>query len=217
MQTNETPEVIIIDRGLVKSGTKIHGLNPALLIEKILREKIQDLVYWTLIASKLSFFELLEACVDDIGVVGIYSNDDKTKVSNFVTLLFRLIQLSDEINDQIIEWLIVGDHGFKYLTVLFMVFARIIWEDSTKIWKVLESKLSDYRKIRIFDNNNKVKISYIDEIADMLLNNNNSFLGLTLPRLVNRWILEDLGKLEERESLIMDEFENEIDNLENLD
>lgn len=202
---------IIVDRGLAKGGLRIHGVNPALLVGKILREKIQDGHYWYMKGMGLGFYGLLDECRLNVHIVGTYLNVAKTKVCKFITLLFRLLQQDKIIPFDVVEWLIIGDHGYKYLTVLFMVYARLVWEDNVQLYKVLESKYSDYRRIRII-NNGVVKLTYIDEIADMLLNTQeNDFCGMTLPRLINRWVLEDSGKLEERESELMDEFEDELD------
>lgn len=199
---------IIIDRGLARSGIKIHGVNPALLIEKILREKIQDSHYWHIKVSNLEFFELLDECVNGIQLIGTYSTNSKTKVCKFIVLLFKLLQF-DKIDIEIVKWIISGDHGFKYLTVLFMLYARIIWEDSILIWNTLELKLNDYRKIRIINSFGIVTISHIDEIADLLLEND-KFIDMALPRISNRWVLEERMDIGERESELMDEFEDEI-------
>jgi pre-mRNA-splicing factor 38A len=211
MDTDAKREVIVVDRGLARTKKKVHGVNPALLFEKILREKIQDAQYWFLKASRLEFYDILKECVDNVVVIGTYLNASKSKICMFIALLFRLIQLDITISDDIVEWIIIGDHGYKYLTVLFMIYARLMWEDNVKLWTLLESKLKDYRKIRILENG-VVRITYIDEISDDLLINN-KFIDMTLPRIVNRWVLEDSGALEERESELMDEFEEEINAL----
>lgn len=206
-------QTIIIDRGLTQSGLKIHGINPIFLIEKILREKIQDSNYWHITASKLNFYQLIDECVENVNLIGTYLNNSKTKISKFITLLFRLLQFKI-IDFEIIKWIIIGDHGFKYLTVLFMLYARLIWENSIEIWKVFELKFNDFRKIRIINENGIIVITHIDEIVDSLLEND-KFIDMTLPRLVNRWILEDKMELQERESDLMDEFEDEINQDDN--
>lgn len=203
--------VLIIDRGLARSGIKVHGVNPALLIEKILRERIQDAHYWHLTVSQLDFYGVLDECVESVMVVGTYSNSSKTKTCKFIVLLFRLLQF-EPVPEDVVEWLIVGNHGFKYLTVLFMVYARIVWENQARIWTVLESKLDDFRKIRVIENG-VVRLSHVDEIADSLLEKD-KFVDTAMPRLVNRWVLEEQSALEERESRLMDEFEQEVENAE---
>lgn len=202
---------IVIDRGLAQTGIKVHGINPALLVEKILRERIQDSYYWHTIASTLTFYELLDECVKNVHIIGTYLKQSKTEVCKFIILIFRLLQFNPQlITFDIVKWLIVGDHGFKYLTVLFMLYARIVWEDPVDVWNVLESKLNDFRKIRLIDNDGTVKLYHIDEIANMLLQND-KFIDMALPRLVNRWVLEEKSGLEERESELMDEFELEVE------
>lgn len=209
----DNKDVLIIDRGLVKGKIKIHGVNPSLLLEKILRERIQDSHYWYLKVSNLQFYQLLDECVNNIVIVGTYIDNSHSKPCMFVSLLFRLIQLQPP-ND-IVEWIIIGNHKFKYLSILFMLYARLMWEDSKKIWLIFEQKLSDFRKIRIVENN-IVKIVHFDEIVDSLLIND-KFLDIALPRLINRWVLEDSGELDQRESVLIDEFEDEIDQIDNDD
>ena len=202
---------LIIDRGLARSGTKVHGVNPALLIEKILRERILDAHYWHLQVSQLGFYEVLDECVESVVVVGTYVNASRSKACKFVVLLFRLLQF-EVLPEDVVEWLICGEHGFKYLSVLFMVYARLMWEDQAKLWMVLEAKLDDYRRVRLVENG-VVRLSHVDEIAESLLERD-KFVDMAMPRLVNRWVLEEQGVLEERESALVDEFEQELDNAE---
>lgn len=202
---------IITDRGLAKGVKRVHGLNPVLLVEKILRERIQDSQQWMAGVCNMSFWDVLrEACLN-LTLVGTYINLNKTKVSTFMMLLLRLFQLP-KLDDDIVEWLVTGDHGYKYATVLFMVYARVMWEDSKMIYLLLEQKLDDYRKIKVF-NGTKFELTTIDQIADDLLNNK-PFFGMFLPRLINRWILEESGELDERESKLAEEFERQLEEAE---
>ena len=210
----EKRDTLITDRGLARSGLRVHGVNPALLVEKILRERVQDGHYWHLQACNLQFYELLTECSTEVTVVGTYLNVAKTKVTKFLSLLFRLLQLPEIIDADVVKWIIIGDHGFKYLTVLFMLYARLVWEDGVLIWKVLEEKLADYRKIRVVENG-VVSLSHVDELAEQLLDSDkNSFFGLSLPRLVKRWVLEENGDLEDRESEMLDAFEEQLEDEE---
>lgn len=199
---------LTVDRGLAKGVSRVHGLNPVLLIEKILRERIQDSYYWLAQACNMSFWDVLRAACLKLPLVGTYINGAKTRVASFMALLLRLLQLP-AINDEIVEWLIVGNHKHKYATVLFMVYGRLIWEDSKSIYLLLERKLDDYRKIKVFDGS-EFTISTVDQIADDLLNKN-KFFDMALPKLVNRWVLEDTLILEERDSKLADEFEQQIE------
>lgn len=203
-------EKITVDRGLSVAG-KIHGVNPALLIDKILREKIQDSAYWHITASRLTFYDILQECAANVHIVGTYLNKGKTKVTKFIALLFRLLQL-EKIDAEVVTYLITGDHGYKYITLLFMVYARLTWEDSTVVWETLETRMSDYKRIRKVVEGGVIQVSFIDVLADELLMLDR-FMDLALPRLVNRWVLEERG-LPERESTVMDEFEQELEELE---
>lgn len=204
-------DVITIDRGLAHGGQHAHGLNRSLLMEKILRERILDSPYWYITVVNLQFFQILDECVSSVGLIGSYVNNSKTRPCKFICLLFRLLQLPT-IPGDVVEWVVVGNHGFKYLTVLFMLYARLIWEDQAKLWVMLESRFSDYRKIRTVQNG-KVGLSTVDQMSDALLYRD-TFFGMALPRLVNRWVLEEAGVLEERESELMDEFEQEVEGLD---
>lgn len=202
-------DLISVDRGLFKGTQKIHGLNPALLVEKIVRERIQDSHYWISKASTINFYSLLDECIDSVHVVGVYINKGKTVVSRFMCLLFRLIHIQPPID--VVLWLVdFRNHKFKYICVLFSLYYRIICENPVEIYNVLEPLLEDYRKIRVFDLDGTVKIAHVDEIIDGLLETS-KFYGITLPLLTKRWVLEEKGELEERESKLMEEFEQELE------
>lgn len=199
---------LIVDRGLVKSGKKIHGQNPANLIPKIIREKILDSMYWKLVVQNLDLYQLIDECVLNVAMVGSYSNSIKTKPSNFICVLFRLIHLDPSLD--IIEYLINGPSQFKYLRALAAVYYRLVSESDVNTWTTLEPQLENSANLRIFNSSNGVSTIHFDELIDKLLTDGRLH-EFVFPRLVKRVVLEESGLLDPRESSIMDEFDDIID------
>lgn len=209
LSTKGNSQGFIVDRGLVKSGKKIHGQNPANLIPKIIREKILDSIYWKLIIQDMNLYQLIDECVTNVQMIGVYSNNIKTKPSNFICLLLRLIHL-DPTTD-IIEYLINGPSQFKYLKALAIAYYRLVTESDIDIWTQLEPQLSNFNKLRVFNPSKGIcSLMYFDEFVDLLLTEGKLY-EMVFPRLVKRVVLEESGLLEPRESSIMDEFDDLID------
>ncbi|CCH45014.1 Pre-mRNA-splicing factor [Wickerhamomyces ciferrii] len=158
---------IIVDRELSKSTHK--GQNSILLIEKIIRERIFDSLYWKQYCFNVNAALILDRCVEIRCVGGLETSG---KPMGFICLLVKLIQLMPQ--REIIEFYL-NQGKFKYLKVLAMVFIRLVYRDGG----LLKKQLNDYRKVRLYEHG-EYKLSYVDEIADKLLNDE-MFIGLNLP------------------------------------
>ncbi|OWB58841.1 hypothetical protein B5S28_g4925 [[Candida] boidinii] len=211
-------DVLYVDRGLASNVKKIHGINPVLLIEKILREIILDSLYWKKDCFNLNCLTILDQIVD-IKLIGTYSNSNKTRPTKFICLLLKLLQLQP--NKEIINYLLI-QKDFKYLTALAALYIRITY-DSIDIYTLLEPLLNDRRKLIIIDGKSTkldefksttiTSITYMDEFIDNLLNNS-KFIDLMLPRLLPRLQLEDQDVIEPRESELQSEFEDNLSDFE---
>lgn len=177
------------DRGLAKNVRQVHGVNPVLLIEKIIRERIQDLVYWKLNCFGIDILKFVEKAANLKIVTGANIHNNP---SHFQCLLMKLLQIQPKM-EVIREFL--SQRRFKYLTCLAMFYVRLVC-DLKEVYQKLEPFLEDYRKIRFRDSPyTEVKLYHIDEFADDLLHKER-VCDLILPRLVNRVVLEDAGELE---------------------
>lgn len=185
----------IVDRGIVSGAKSIHHINPALLIEKITRERIFESMFWKEQCFGLSAATLCDRAADLQCIGGIYST---LRVNPFLCLLFKMIQLQPE-REIIVEYL--TQPHFKYLTALAAFYIRLFYNPAD-IYKTLEPLYSDYRKLRLRSNSGVV-LTYMDEFIDQLLTQPR-VCDTSLPRLPKREILEDDGQLEPREPLLSD-------------
>lgn len=192
----------VTDRGLVHGASSVHNLNPTLLIEKIIRERILDSVYWKEQCFGLTAATLCDRAVDLKAIGGQYANQ---KVTPFLCLVFKLIQLQPE-EEIIKEYLNQSD--FKYLRAIAAFYVRLFYKPED-IYKLLEPLLNDYRKLRIRTANG-VHLTFMDEFIDSLLTQRR-VCDITLPVLTKRVVLEDTDVLEPRQSELQEKFDEELE------
>lgn len=185
----------IVDRGVVAGATSIHNVNPAMLIEKITRERIFESMYWKQHCFGLSAATLCDRAAELTYVGGVYAN---LRVSPFLCLLFKIIQLQPE-NEIILEYL--RQPHFKYLSALAAFYVRLFFPPA-EIYATLEPMYADYRKLK-FRTAAGVALIHMDEFIDQLLTQAR-VCETSLPRLPKREALEDDGQLEPREPLLSD-------------
>lgn len=130
------------------------------------------------------------------------------KVTPFLCLLFKLIQLSP-------KWEIVKEFlhqkYFKYLTALAAMYIRLFARPKD-VYLLLEPLLNDYRKLKYRQKNNEgVILIYMDTFVDDLLRKER-VCDIALPRLTKRIVLEDDNQLEPRESSIQSELDDSSSN-----
>ncbi|ODV93688.1 hypothetical protein PACTADRAFT_29245, partial [Pachysolen tannophilus NRRL Y-2460] len=184
----------------VSNAEKIHHVNPIFLVEKIIRERILDSIYWKRHCFNLNLLTFINKAAD-LELIGTYANTNNTKPTHFMCLILKLLQLSP--SEEIIVYFI-NQKDFKYLTCLGLLYARLTM-DSLKIYELLEPFYNDYRKLRYKNPHGSVELIHMDEFVDMLLDGgdddeNCKFGDLILPRLVNRLHLEEQDLIEPRSS-----------------
>lgn len=158
---------IIVDREL--SRKHHNGVNSTLLIEKIIRERVFDSLYWKQYCFNINAASLMDRAIE-IGCVG--NQETGGRPFPFMCLLVKLIQL---MPDRSIVEFYVEQERFKYLKMLGLVYIRLVYKDKGR----LQKELNDYRKVRVFENGG-FKLSHVDEIVDRLINDD-MFIGLNLP------------------------------------
>ncbi|KAJ6260694.1 Pre-mRNA-splicing factor [Drechslerella dactyloides] len=217
-------------RGLY-DGPTIHSMNPLLLMEKIIRERIIDSLFWKEQAWGLNAATLLDRAVELSYIGGQYANQRPTA---FICLVLKLLQLNPE-REIILEY--IQDEDFKYvypltalpyryafiqiyggseevkdggssanglhryLRALAAFYIRLAWP-AAEVYKTLEPLMRDYRKLRLRTQSG-YRLTYVDEFIDELLTKER-VCDIALPRMPTRTQLEDLDELEPREPLVSD-------------
>ncbi|ORY81469.1 Pre-mRNA-splicing factor 38, partial [Protomyces lactucae-debilis] len=179
--------------------TTIHGVNPAFLIETILRERILDSLYYKDQCFGLTAATILDRIVELTYVGGSYGASRPTE---FICLVLKLLQLLPE-REIVLAYL--QDTSFKYLRILAAFYVRLTFP-AKLVYETLEPLLLDKRKIRVRNAAGGWRIEHVDEIVDRLLTEARVF-DVALPNLMARTLLEDLDELEPRVSPLQAELE----------
>lgn len=214
---------LLDDRGY--TGPLVRGLNPAMLFEKAVRDRITESYYWKEQCFGLNAATLCDRAIHLSFIGGTYGVSEKA--SPFLCLAFKLLQISPD-RDIIMEYLnfsepelenedgettaeeraqesIVKHRGdFKYLRALAAFYVRLTWEP-VEIYKTLEPLLLDYRKLKRRVRDSFV-LTYMDQFVDDLLTKDR-ICGTSLWKLPTRQQLEDLDLLDVRESPLEGELE----------
>jgi pre-mRNA-splicing factor 38A len=216
---------LLDDRGY--SGPLVRGLNPAMLFEKAVRDRITESYYWKEQCFGLNAATLCDRAAELSFLGGTHGVSEKA--SPFLCLAFKLLQLNPD-REIILEYLnfsdpeleadeadqdtspeeraqssVVKHRGdFKYLRALAAFYVRLTWEP-VEVYKTLEPLLLDYRKLKRRVRDSFV-LTYMDQFVDDLLTKDR-VCGTSLWKLPSRQQLEDLDLLDERESPLADELE----------
>lgn len=187
----------------VKGAKHVHGKDPQLLVEKIIRERIFDSRYWKENCFGMNVEKLLEhgSALDHVG--GVYANQRPTP---FLCLVLRMLQIQPE--EEIVDEFITQE-DFKYLRVLGLFYRRLVGTPSISVYRGLEPYMRDQRKIRLRLRDGTFSLTHVDEIVDELLRVERSF-DIILPRLTSRMVLEETEDLEERPVLLSDFEEDDL-------
>ncbi|KAI5777673.1 PRP38 family-domain-containing protein [Geopyxis carbonaria] len=198
-------KALLDSRGLY-DGQTFHGVNPLLLVEKIIRDRILDSLYWKEQCFGLNAATLLDRATELRYVGGSYANQKPTP---FISLLFKLLQIQPE---RPIVLAYLTDPEFKYLRCLAAMYIRLTWS-AVDIFKTLEPLMGDFRKVRVRGAQG-FRLSYVDEFIDDLLTKER-VCDIALPRMMTRAMLEDTEELEPRESLLGSEVESDGEDEDN--
>lgn len=175
-----------------KSIRTAHGTVPQFLIEKIIRERIYESLYWREHCFGLNAATLCDPAVGLKAIGGLYGNQIPTP---FLCLLLKLLQIRP-------SWDIVQEYmhqeDFKYLRVMGAMYWRLT-APAVEVYKELEPLLLDFRKIRMRLMDGSYTLTFVDEFIESLLYEDR-VCGTSLPRLTKREVLEEQGLLEPRES-----------------
>lgn len=178
----------------------IKGTNPQNLIEKILRNRIYENLYWKEHCFGLTAADLVDKAVELTEVGGTYGPFHHP--TRFIMLLLRMLEIVPE-REIVLEFIKVDE--FRYLRLLGAFYMRLTGS-SLDVYQYLEPLYNDYRKIRVWTPEGE-KISHVDEFAWELVHGN--FLcDISLPPIPKRYVLEKSGVLGPRISVLDDDDED---------
>lgn len=173
-----------------KEAQAVHGRDPQLLVEKIIRERIYESLYWKEQCFGLNAESILDLAVDLDHVGGTYGTQRPTP---FLCLLLKLLQIQPSL--AVVQEYIVQE-DFKYLRALGLLYLRMVLP-SVEVYRTLEPYLADRRRLRLRLSNGVYSLTYMDEVIDELLTKDRVF-DIILPRLTKRVVHEDAEELGER-------------------
>ncbi|KAJ3163950.1 hypothetical protein HDU88_006119 [Geranomyces variabilis] len=185
----------------VTEATNIHGTNPQFLIEKIIRTRIYDSLYWKESCFALTAETIIDKAVALQSIGGQYGNQKPTE---FLCLALKMLQLQPE--KEILR-LYIQNEDYKYLRALGAFYLRLTGT-AVEIYRYLEPLLLDFRKLRRRNISGDFGLTYMDEFVDDLLRSDR-VCDTILPRITKRHILEETGELEPRVSPLEEDLEDE--------
>lgn len=188
----------------VNDALTIRGTDPQFLIEKIIRTRIYESMYWKESCFGLTAETLVERAVELQAIGGQFANQRPTE---FLCLTLKLLQIQPS-KDIIIEFL--RNEDFKYLRALAALYIRLVGT-AVEIYEYLEPLLNDFRKLRMRHSSGEFSITFMDDFVDQLLHEER-VCDIILPRLPKRFVLEENDELPPRISIL----EEELDEEENL-
>ncbi|KAM3144449.1 hypothetical protein pb186bvf_003318 [Paramecium bursaria] len=171
------------------------------LIDQLTRTRVFNFRYWKEECFGLTAVSLVDKAIkiDSIGVQNILYQGGTyagtAKPTHFLCLLMKLLQINP---DQDIIYEFLKNRDYKYVNALAMFYLRMTGKPQ-EIYIQIEKFLSDFRKLRMRNNDGTYSLMYMDEYADRLLQEEQLF-SINLPRLHKRIVLEDQGVLQPRQS-----------------
>mmetsp|Transcript_47254 Transcript_47254/g.119598 ORF Transcript_47254/g.119598 Transcript_47254/m.119598 type:complete len:359 (+) Transcript_47254:223-1299(+) len=182
------------------SAGHIHGTNPQNLVEKILRSKIYEQLYWKEHCFGLSAEGVVDKAVDLRAVGGTFGGT--RKATDFMCLILKMLQIQPE-KDIVVEF--IKNEDYKYVRLLGAFYLRLVGRP-LEVYQYLEPLYNDYRKVRVRAVEGGFQLSHVDELVDLMLTSDYMF-DIALPRLPDRRVLEATGQLDPRQSVLDEEFD----------
>ncbi|GMS79417.1 hypothetical protein PENTCL1PPCAC_1592, partial [Pristionchus entomophagus] len=178
-----------------KDANTVKGTNPQFLVEKIIRQRIYDSLYWKEHCFALTAELIVDKGMDLRFVGGIYAGN--VKPTPFLCLLLKMLQIQP---DKEIAVEFIRQEDFKYLRALGAIYVRLTMT-SVEMYKLLEPLYNDYRKLRWMNKMGKFEMVYMDDFIDGLLREER-YCDIQLPRLQKRETLEETSELVPYKSLL---------------
>lgn len=178
----------------------VHGVNPQYLIEKIIRSRIYDSLYWKEDCFALTAENVADKAMDLKYIGGTYGGN--TKPAQFLCLLLKMLQIQPD-KDIVIEF--IKNDDFRYVRALGAMYLRLTGT-ALDVYRYLEPLYNDYRKVAKLTSAGTFEVIHMDEFIDQLLHAER-LLDIILPRLTQRWVLETTNELEPRVSVLEEDLD----------
>lgn len=168
---------------------QLSGSDPQNLMEYITRQKIYDSRFWKEECFGLTVTDVLEKATQ-LQCIGVLP-------SHCLALTLKLLQLHPE--HVLIQSAFVEQTEFKYVRALGCLYVRMT-SRPVEIYNTLDPVYADYRQLRVWTAANQWDLITMDQFVHQLLspkNNPKNCLGIALPRLPARRVLQGAGYLAE--------------------
>jgi pre-mRNA-splicing factor 38A len=176
-----------------KEAVAVRGINPQFIIDKIIRTRIYDSIYWKEECFALTAERVVDKAMALKYLGGIYGGN--VKPTPFLCLVLKLLQIQPE-KEIIVEF--IKNEEFKYVRALGAFYWRLV-ATSKEIYQDLEPLFKDYRKVLVQDKMGKFQVIHMDEFIDTILRAER-YCDVILPKLQKRLVLEETNELEPRVS-----------------
>lgn len=172
------------------------------LLEKPVRERITDSLYYKQECFALNAETMLDRAINVTFIGGTYG--DAQRPSPFLCLIHKMLEfgMDGAMSDDILrEYLDHGGDKFKYLRALALFYIRLT-RPAKQVYRWLEPYLEDKRKLKKRTRTGS-SLTYVDEFVDDLLTKPR-VCATTLWQMPSRAALEDFQDLEPRVSPLGD-------------
>ncbi|PAV70747.1 hypothetical protein WR25_05380 [Diploscapter pachys] len=183
-----------------KDARTVKGTNPQFLVEKIIRQRIYDSIFWKEECFALTAELVVDKAADLRFIGGIYAGN--VKPTPFLCLALKMLQIQPE-KEIILEF--IQQEEFKYVRALGAMYLRLTFS-SVEIYKYLEPLYNDYRKLRYMNTMGRFELVHMDELIDHLLRDER-YCDIQLPRLQKREALEEVDELQPYKSILDDDLD----------
>jgi pre-mRNA-splicing factor 38A len=182
------------------SARPVHGKDPQLLVDAIIRSRIYESTYWKEHCFALNAETLVDKAVELKYIGGVYGANHIPVP--FICLLLRMLAIQPA-KDIILEF--IHNSDYKYVRVLGALYLRLTGSP-VEVYQTLEPLYTDSRKLKRRLKEGGYDIIHMDEIVDDLLHSQRC-CDITLPSLIKREVLEQTKRLEPRQSGLQEEFD----------
>uniref|UniRef100_A0AC35TQU6 Pre-mRNA-splicing factor 38 n=1 Tax=Rhabditophanes sp. KR3021 TaxID=114890 RepID=A0AC35TQU6_9BILA len=183
-----------------KNEKQIRGTRSTFLIEKIIRTRIIESIFYKEECFGLSAETMIDKGASLKFVGGVYAGN--IRPTPFLCLMLKLLELTPS-EDIILEY--IAQEEFKYVRALGAMYIRLTFP-SVEIYKHLEPLYNDYRKLRFMNRMGRFELMHMDEFIEKLLKEE-VYCDIHLPKLQGRQLLESNDQLDLYHSKMMSEID----------
>eukprot|EP00037_Helgoeca_nana_P020380 m.202195 g.202195 ORF g.202195 m.202195 type:complete len:399 (+) comp25241_c0_seq30:294-1490(+) len=185
-----------------KDADTVHSTNPQHLVEKIIRSRIYESLFWKESCFALTAESVIDRATELKYIGGVSSG--LIKPTPFICLTLKLLQIQPD-KEIVLEY--IANSDFKYLRCLGAFYLRLVGT-AMDCYTHLEPLLKDFRKIKRMKRDGGFELIHVDEFIDELLTEERA-CDIILPRVTNRFALEMYQDLEPYDTTLLDELEEE--------